>query len=134
MGQEADIVPGAKPPELTITTEPSPDDGPVLIQIEYRIAAENRGAFLKAIQAIEPTRRRNGAMSWRVFRDLGEEGRFVERYIIASWAEYVRLRSRMTLADGRLQQRVSDLQSVDVPIRVSRLIGVTSDDESTGSK
>jgi hypothetical protein len=129
MGEEADIVPGAKPPELTITSEPLPDDGPVLIQIEYRIDSENRSAFLKAIQAIEPTRRRNGAMSWRVFRDLAEEGRFVERYIIASWAEYVRLRSRMTLADSRLQEHVAELQRADVPIRVSRLIGVTSEAE-----
>jgi MFS family permease len=134
MGQEADIVPGARPPELTIASEPLPDDGPVLIQIEYRIDPENRSAFLKAIQAIEPTRRRNGAMSWRVFRDLAEEGRFVERYIIASWAEYVRLRSRMTLADSRLQEHISELQRTDVPIRVSRLIGVTSELERSASK
>ena len=62
-----------------------------------------------------------------MFRDLGEDGRFVERYVIASWAEYVRLRSRMTMADSRLQERVAQLQRPDVPIRVSRLIGVTSD-------
>jgi MFS family permease len=125
MGQEADVVPGVRPPELPILTEPLPDDGPVLIQLEYRIDAANRDAFLKAIQKVGPTRRRNGATSWRVFRDLGEEGRFVERYVIASWAEYVRLRSRMTMADSRLQQAVAELQRPDVPIRVSRFIGVT---------
>jgi MFS family permease len=127
MGQEADVVPGARLPELTIVGEPLPDDGPVLIQLEYRIDAQNRDAFLKAIQKVGPTRRRNGATSWRVFRDIGEEGRFVERYVIASWAEYVRLRARMTMADSRLQQRVAELQRSDAPIRVSRLIGVTSD-------
>jgi MFS family permease len=124
MGQEADIIPGARLPELSIVAEPLPDDGPVLIQIEYQIEAANRDAFLRAIQKVGPTRRRNGATSWRVFRDLGEEGRFVERYVIASWAEYVRLRSRMTMADGRLQQRVAEFQREGVPIRVSRLIGV----------
>jgi len=134
MGQEADIVPGAKLPELSIATEPLPDDGPVLIQIEYRIEPQNRGAFLKAIQAVGPTRRRNGAISWRVFRDLGEDGRFVERYIIASWAEYVRLRSRMTMTDSRLQQRVTELQRADVPVRVSRLIGLTPEAGQPDSK
>ena len=124
MGQEADVVPGVRPPELPVLTEPLPDDGPVLIQLEYRIDAANRDAFLKAIQKVGPTRRRNGATSWRVFRDLGEEGRFVERYVIASWAEYVRLRSRMTMADSRLQQAVAELQRPDIPIRVSRFIGV----------
>jgi len=130
MGQEADVIPGMQLPELTVSAEPLPDDGPVLIQLEYRIDADNRAAFLKAIQRVGPTRRRNGATSWRVFRDVGEDGRFVERYVIASWAEYVRLRARMTMADSRLQQRVAELQRADVPIRVSRLIGVTA--ESSG--
>ncbi|HET8830870.1 MAG TPA: MFS transporter [Casimicrobiaceae bacterium] len=127
MGQEADVSPGMQLPELTVFAEPLPDDGPVLIQLEYRIEAANREAFLKAIQKVGPTRRRNGATSWRVFRDVGEDGRFVERYVIASWAEYVRLRARMTMADSRLQQRVAELQCADVPIRVSRLIGVTAE-------
>jgi len=104
----------------------------VLIQLEYRIDPDQRDAFLKAIQSVGPTRRRNGATSWRVFRDLGEEGRFVERYVIASWAEYVRLRARMTMADSRLQQRVAELQRADVPIRVSRLIGLAPESGLSG--
>jgi len=104
----------------------------VLIQLEYRIDAADRDAFLKAIQKVGPTRRRNGATSWRVFRDLGEEGRFVERYVIASWAEYVRLRARMTMADSRLQQAVAELQRAGTPIRVSRFIDVTTDTGSAG--
>ena len=67
---------------------------------------------------------RNGATSWRVFRDLEQEGRYVERYIIASWAEYMRQRSRMTLADRALQDKATKFQRPDVPIRVSRFIGV----------
>jgi len=124
MGKESDVMPGAQLPELTITGEPLPDDGPVLIQIEYRIDASNRNGFVRAIRRVGPTRRRNGATSWRVYRDLGEEDRYVERYVIASWAEYVRLRSRMTMTDSRLQAQVEQLQRPDVPIRVSRLIGL----------
>ena len=124
LGNEADVTPGAQVPELALAAEPLPDDGPVLIQVEYRVAARDRRAFLGAIHAIGPTRRRNGATSWRVFRDLGEEGRYVERYIIASWAEYMRQRSRMTMADRHLQDKVARFQMPDVPIRISRLIGV----------
>ncbi len=50
MGQEADVVPGVRLPELAIAAEPLPDDGPVLIQLEYRIDPDQRDAFLKAIQ------------------------------------------------------------------------------------
>jgi MFS family permease len=124
MGDEADVTPGAQLPELCIADEPRPDDGPVLIQIAYRIDPEHRDEFLRAIHAVEPARRRNGASSWRVFRDLAEDGLFVERFIIASWAEYVRLRARATMADRNLQDRIERLQRSDVPVRVSRLLGI----------
>jgi hypothetical protein len=84
----------------------------------------NRDAFLRMMRKVGPTRRRNGATSWRMFRDLGEEGSFVERYIIDSWAEYVRLRSRMTIGDRQLQEEVARFQRSGTPIRVSRLLGV----------
>ena len=122
------MTPGTQLPTLTIADEPEPDDGPVLIQIEYRIEREQRAEFLRQIQKAEPTRRRNGATSWRVFRDLAEDGRFVERYVLASWGEYVRLRNRMTVADRKLQEHVEALQKPGVPIRVSRLIGINPRD------
>jgi len=134
MGEEADVTTGVQLPELTIMDEPLPDDGPVLIQIEYQVDPDNRGAFLRAIHAVEATRRRNGATSWRVFRDLGGKGRIVERYIIASWAEYMRLRSRMTMADRKLQEQVLKLQREGVPVRISRFIGISSFDETTDSR
>src|ERR1700674_3731251 len=90
----------------------------------YRVAPENVAAFLRAIHAIERTRRRNGADDWRVLRDIAEQDCFVERYIISSWAEYVRQRSRMTVSDRQLQEQVSKLQHPGVEIRVSRLIGI----------
>ncbi len=114
-------------PEISAVSEPLPDDGPVLIQIEYRIERANRTAFLHAIGALEGTRRRNGASAWRLFRDLEDDERFLERYIIGSWAEYVRLRARLTSADMELQERVSRLQRAGVPVKVSRLLGVALD-------
>lgn len=128
MGSEADVTTGVQLPDIAMTIEPMPNDGPVLIQLEYRIDPANEPAFVRAIHDVEPTRRRNGATSWRVFRDVGEAGRFVERYVIASWAEYVRLRLRMTFADREIQDRVAQLQREGVPVRVSRLIGVNPSD------
>jgi hypothetical protein len=64
-----------------------------------------------------------------VFRDLGEDGLFVERFVIASWAEYVRLRERATMADRNLQERVERVQRPGVPLRVSRLIGIDRDSD-----
>ena len=122
MGDEADVTPSMHLPDLALATEPLPDDGPVLIQIEYRISEENVDRFLAAIHKSELIRRRNGASDWRIFRDLGEEGRFVERFLIRSWGEYVRLRTRLTISDRELQEEVEGLQQPGVPVRVSRLI------------
>jgi MFS family permease len=130
LGNESDVTMGVQPPELSIAVEPMPDDGPVLIQVEYRVDAENRAAFLRAIRAIEVIRRRNGASSWRVFRDLEDEGRFVERFVITSWAEYTRQRQRMTVSDRELQDHVTRLNRSHVPIRISRLIGVGEESAS----
>jgi len=124
LGDEAGMTAGAQLPELSVAVEPLPDDGPVLIQIEYRIAPANRAAFLRAMHDIESTRRRNGASSWRLFRDLEDEERFVERFVITSWAEYIRLRTRFTITDHDLQSRVLKLQRPEVPIRISRLLAV----------
>ena len=128
LAEEADVTPDAKLPDLALPVVPAPDEGPVLIQIEYTIAPEHRAEFLDAIHAVEPIRRRNGAGSWRVYRDLGEEGRYIERFVIASWAEYTRLRTRMTQTDRRTQERAERLQQEGVPVRVSRYLGVGRDE------
>jgi MFS family permease len=133
LGSEADVEPGYQLPELVMASEPMADDGPILIQVQYQIAAENREIFLKAIRSVEPTRRRNGALSWRVFADLEEDGRFVERFIVASWAEYMRLRNRATVGDRIPHAALEQYQVPDVKIRVSRLIGVNLKDLSLTS-
>lgn len=124
LGSEDDVRPGFPLPELAVEVQPMADDGPVLIQVQYQVAAENREIFLQTIRSVEPTRRRNGAMSWRVFADLEQEGRFVERFIVESWAEYMRLRSRLTMGDRIPHAALEKFQEPGVEIRVSRLIGV----------
>jgi predicted MFS family arabinose efflux permease len=128
MGSEDDVTPSLHLPDMTVAVEPLPDDGPVMIQIEYSVESEDQPRFLRAIQKVGPTRRRNGAASWRVYRDVGDSRHFIERYVIASWSEYTRLRTRMTVADRDLQERVTRLQRPETPIRVSRLIGVKSEE------
>lgn len=132
LGSLEDVTPFNQLPDLSVHGEPMPDDGPVLVQVEYRIERERRAEFLGAIGSIEATRRRNGAYDWRVFRDLSEDGRFVERFIISSWAEYIRSRARMTIADRELQNRVMQLQKPGTPIQVSRLIGVDTERRPRG--
>ncbi|MEJ8827145.1 MFS transporter [Variovorax humicola] len=52
--------------------------------------------------------RRDGATLWRVYRDLGDPSRYVERFIVASWADYLHQRARATLADQEVEARVRE--------------------------
>jgi hypothetical protein len=86
-----------------------PDQGPVLVTVEYRIAKENCPAFLGAIDEMGRERKRDGAFAWGVFEDAAESGRFLETYLIESWLELKHLRERVTNADRMLEEEIRQL-------------------------
>jgi len=124
LGTEADVTTHQAVETFAVTVKPAPDDGPVLIQFQYQIERAHQATFLAAMEAVGPARRRSGASNWGLFRDLSDGERFVERYVIESWADYLRQRERMTQSDKKLLEAAAQLQKNDVPIQVSRLIGV----------
>jgi Transmembrane secretion effector len=70
------------------------DAGPVLVTVEYDVAAERVSEFVEAMHRFGRIRRRDGASRWGIFRDLETPGRFVETFIVASWAEHLRQHDR----------------------------------------
>ncbi len=83
-----------------------PEAGPVAVEIGYRIREEDAAAFLDAASLLRAPRRRDGATFWRIYRDLSNPQRFVERFIVTSWADYLHQRARGTLADQELEAQV----------------------------
>jgi len=92
--------------DFAIADEPSPEAGPVAVEIAYRIRPEEVAAFLDSASHLRAPRRRDGATFWRLYRDLAEPTRYVERFIVTSWADYLHQRARATLADQELEARV----------------------------
>jgi quinol monooxygenase YgiN len=92
--------------ELSVADEPAPEAGPVAVEIGYRIRPDQTEAFLEAVSHLRLPRRRDGATLWRVYRDLGDPSRYVERFIVTSWADYLHQRARATLADQELEAQV----------------------------
>jgi hypothetical protein len=92
--------------ELAVADEPAPEAGPVAVEIGYRIRADQTEPFLEALGQLRKPRRRDGATFWRVYRDLGDPSRYVERFIVTSWADYLHQRARATLADQELESQV----------------------------
>jgi MFS family permease len=92
--------------DFAIADEPSPEAGPVAVEIAYRIRPEDAPAFLELASHLRAPRRRDGATFWRLYRDLAEPTRYVERFIVTSWADYLHQRARATLADQELEALV----------------------------
>ena len=106
MGQASDVTPATPWEDSFIFHEPDPEAGPVAVEIGYRIRADELAAFLDAASHLRAPRRRDGATFWRLYRDLADPTRYVERFIVTSWAEYLHQRARATQADQELESRV----------------------------
>jgi MFS family permease len=89
--------------DLFLAHEPDPEAGPVAVEIGYRIRPEQTTAFLEDVSQLRGPRKRDGATFWRVYRDLSDPSRYVERFIVTSWADYLHQRARATLADLELE-------------------------------
>jgi predicted MFS family arabinose efflux permease/quinol monooxygenase YgiN len=122
---EADLTPSSHWPEPAIAEPVEHDRGPVTITVEYRIARENRAAFLAAIARLAPERRRDGAFAWGVSEDAADPERIVEWFMVESWAEHLRQHRRVSQADADLQAEVVRFHAgPDAPI-VQHLLGLS---------
>ncbi len=117
MGDMQDVTQAIPGDELLfITNEPAPEAGPVAVEIAYRIDVAKNAEFLEAISHLRAPRRRDGATFWRAYSDLADPSRFVERFIVNSWAGYLHQRARTTLADQELEAQVRAYQLEGVPV------------------
>jgi MFS family permease len=95
-------------PKIVIT--PDPEDGPVLITVEYRVPTERAGDFIQAMETMRTFRRREGAIRWDLFRDLADPDRYLENFIVPSWAEHMRQHTRVTMEDQSIEAHAFSFQ------------------------
>jgi MFS family permease len=109
IGEAAEATPWQATEMPALGLAPDEQGGPVAVQVNYVIRATEREQFLTVMQALGRSRKRDGALFWRIYRDLRQPHRYVERFVIRSWTDYLRQRSRMTEADRRVEQRAQGL-------------------------
>lgn len=85
------------------------DGGPVAVEIVYEVPGERRHEFIRIARELGLSRRRNGALGWRLYRDLDTPDRFIERFLVDSWLDYLRHRDRATRMDHELEQELQSL-------------------------
>jgi hypothetical protein len=120
--QGLDLSPAGHWADPTLAITPEPEDGPVLITVEYRVPAERTAGFLAAMEAMHTFRRREGAISWGLFRDLADPDRYVETFLVTTWAEHMRQHVRVTVEDQAIEARAFAFQQEGVAPVAAHLI------------
>ena len=83
-----------------------PDDGPVLVMIEYQVAPPDWAAFHLAAEQLTRLRLRDGALRAGVFADVAVPTRISEFFYVATWGEHQRQHHRFTREDQVVEARV----------------------------
>jgi MFS family permease len=89
-----------------LAQEPAPDDGPVLVTIEYHIDPAAAPQFREAMKPLRLTRLRDGAFRCTLFVDLVDPALYRETFLVGSWAEHLRQHQRATVEDRRIEEAV----------------------------
>ncbi len=82
----------------------APDEGPVMVTLEYQIDPARAAEFAEVMQRTRRARLRQGALSWGLFRDVAVPGRYVEYFVDENWLEHQRRLERFTAFDQDLRQ------------------------------
>ncbi|MBL8328462.1 MAG: MFS transporter [Rubrivivax sp.] len=116
-GADLDFSPAAAgnvtPPAVEIDAEA----GPVMVTVEYQIDPAQAEGFARVMERTRRARLRQGALSWGLFRDVSEPGRYVEYFVDENWLEHQRRLERFTAFDADLRsQRLAFHLKDDAPV------------------
>ncbi|HEY2107075.1 MAG TPA: MFS transporter [Candidatus Binataceae bacterium] len=115
---ELDLGPSSRPVPKTLL-EIHPDAGPVLVTIEYCIDPGRAHEFAAAMRLMRTIRLRDGAVFWGLFFDAAQPRRFIEHFVVESWAEHLRQHYRGVAADRAVESMVRAYHVGDAPPSVT---------------
>jgi MFS family permease len=108
-GETMDLTPSMHWSEPVLATDTTPD-GPVMIQVTYRVGSADREAFQALMPALAGSRHQGGGYRWALMNDAADPERFVESWWEASWLDHQRHHIRVTEDSRKLQERIAALQ------------------------
>src|SRR5439155_19825080 len=133
-GKDVDMTPSLHWSVPQVAADIHPDDGPVLIEIEYIIDDTKSNEFEYAVQDLRNLRLRDGAISWGLFRDIANPSRYVETFVAESWAEHLRHHERVTKHDKEIEDRIRTFHIGTAAPSISHFIGASKSRENNTKK
>jgi MFS family permease len=120
--EDVDVSPSMHWPFPTLLVKPEFEQGPVLVQIEYKIDPKHQDEFAHAMKDLSVIRKRDGAFFWGLFRHDVYPDVYIEAFMIDSWAEHLRQHERITVADRSVEDRAFSFHIGNKPPVVSHFI------------
>jgi MFS family permease len=119
-----DFSPGEPWSDPLLDTEKAidPDDGPVVVMIDYEVNPADQPAFRLAAQQLTRLRLRDGALRAGVFSDVSQPTRITEFFYVATWAEHERQHHRFTRDDQLIEAEVRRFHQGSAPPRVTHFL------------
>lgn len=99
--RDAEMVDVTNEPEVALAL--TARSGPIVIEMDYQVDPAVAREFYNVMLKLQLARLRNGAFDWSISRDIADPSLWTERFHCPTWADYLRLRSRLTHSDRELQ-------------------------------
>ena len=100
-----------------------PEQGRVVVTIEYLIDPAKTEAFRELMQLSRRSRLRQGALHWQLLHSMSQPERFIEQITDESWTEHLRRFERVTADDVALRDRKLAFHKGKEPPVVHRFFG-----------
>lgn len=120
--ESSDLTPAGVWADPNVDIEPRPDDGPVLITVEYEVDPADAERFVAAMEELGVIRRRDGAYRWDLYEDLERPGCYLETFVLDSWSEHLRQHGRLTVADLELTKLTKSFHRGERPPVVRHML------------
>ena len=95
-GEDLNLHPSHHWPDPEVKLPIEPDQGPVLITVEYNIPQENGEEFRQRMIPVKQQRLQNGVLRWGLFVDIEVPTLYREVYLEESWEAHLRQHERVT--------------------------------------
>lgn len=100
------------------------ESGRVLEVVRYSIDPADRARFLAAMAECRGVRLRAGARAWQLYEDVAHPERWVELWLVESWADHLREAGRLTELDRAALARASALHRGEGAPEAARYLNV----------
>ncbi|HSK32543.1 MAG TPA: MFS transporter, partial [Propionicimonas sp.] len=98
--------------DAQLVVDPEPDAGPVQVQVEYVVPAENYAGWRMAMDGMRRSRLRSGASRWDVYRVGERADTYLEVFTVPSWAEHLSQHEvRLTAEDQAIEEHAFSFTS-----------------------